>query len=691
MSQKRYAEVTFRKAGELFLFEYEGLELKKDDRVIVDTEHGQSLGIIKHLVEAGLQAPPSFPVYPVLRIANEEDLRRDARHQHKEQEAFDYCRNKIEELTLPMKLIRAEFFFNGSKLLFYFSAEGRVDFRLLVRDLARFFQKRIEMRQIGVRDSSKLIGGVGICGQELCCSRFLRQFHPVSIRMVKDQNLPLNQQKVSGVCGRLMCCLAYEQGLYKDMRRQLPKIGQDVQTPKGTGKVREVQPLQQKVRVIFLEETPPVEEEYHLRDLPEFKELPEVSPSPVVFDQTKKTKRKRRRGLEPVMESRRGQTNDNKEQESFRSQRQADLSSEDSDILADTELDEDELFDDDTEDINGALEDAGQEGFGRDWTDSGIHEKQVSQILPKFGTERGGSSQQTRGREEKQSLRNDGQPGRHRHSEHRKEPQAHREKDSEHRKEKHHHHKEQRHPSHAQEHRPHRDGNHRVQEERERSGSEPILLTSHTEDPHGIDAGASEAGRVRLTSHMASPQRHEQTSRRHKPARHPQHDRTASSAQTGAKTEDVDTDVSSSRSPEGEGEGQELRQSRRRRRNRRRAGERDVVSQETWRSASDTAETSPQDASGHETPGQSTHPTSTGKQHPASENQKMPHSSQSRPMAHEGNPNREASEGAEPSESFGEDADAEKRKRRRRRRKRKKSPNESGSSVDTGHDDEQDS
>ncbi|TNE46583.1 MAG: hypothetical protein EP343_23565 [Deltaproteobacteria bacterium] len=307
MSQATYVEISFREAGELFLFEAGDFALSTNDSVVVDTEHGPALGTVKRVNPESNSAPPSFELFKVLRLATEDDLRRASRHRQKEREAYEYCRQKIEELNLPMKLIRAEYFFNGSKLLFYFSAEGRVDFRTLVRDLARYFQKRIEMRQIGVRDSAKLVGGVGVCGQELCCSRFLRQFHPVSIRMVKDQGLPLNQQKVSGVCGRLMCCLAYEQGLYKEMRKRLPKVGQDVQTDKGVAKVRDVFPVQEKVRLVYFDEEPPVEEEAYLRDLHEFRDIPLPEAEPVQFDNVKKGKRKKRRGLEPLMEPRRGQ------------------------------------------------------------------------------------------------------------------------------------------------------------------------------------------------------------------------------------------------------------------------------------------------------------------------------------------------------------------------------------------------
>jgi cell fate regulator YaaT (PSP1 superfamily) len=303
---KQFVEIAFRQAGELFLFESDNVPVQPEDRVVVETEHGQALGTVKSIKDSDISPPGNFQLFRVVRVASAEDLIREQRHQHKEREAFDYCNQKIGEFELPMKLIRAEYFFSGSKLLFYFSAEGRVDFRALVRDLARYFQKRIEMRQIGVRDSAKLIGGVGPCGQQLCCNRFLRQFTPVSIRMAKDQSLPLNPQKVSGVCGRLMCCLAYEQDLYQAMRKRLPRIGEEVDTPDGRGRVREVFPLQELVRVVFLDREPPTEEEYKVEQLPAFsgKPYPDMIPVDIGPRQGGKQKRRNRRGLEPLMEPR---------------------------------------------------------------------------------------------------------------------------------------------------------------------------------------------------------------------------------------------------------------------------------------------------------------------------------------------------------------------------------------------------
>ncbi|MCB9637591.1 MAG: hypothetical protein H6727_01635 [Myxococcales bacterium] len=316
---KRFAEVTFRKAGQAYLFSYENITLGDFDKVIVETEHGLALGTVKRVYELSKSPPPSMRIFPVLRVATPEDVDRAKHHRVREGEAFRFCRERIDAHKLPMKMVRTEHLYSGSKMIFYFSAEGRIDFRGLVRDLARHFRMRIEMRQIGVRDSAKLIGGVGPCGQELCCSRFLRNFSPVSIRMAKDQSLALNPQKVSGVCGRLMCCLSYEQSVYKQLRRSLPKVGRDVVTPEGEGKVREVHPLRESVRVIFLNRDPIVEKEFHVSELPEYSEAfaqddslkNEFANDGSVdfssfdnFDERGQSRIKGRRGIEPLMEPR---------------------------------------------------------------------------------------------------------------------------------------------------------------------------------------------------------------------------------------------------------------------------------------------------------------------------------------------------------------------------------------------------
>ncbi len=319
---KRYAEITFRKAGQAYLFSSDQIDVKERDKVIVETEQGTALGSVKRIYDLTQSPPPSLRIFPIMRIATTEEIERSKYHRLREKEAFRFCRERIVVHKLPMKMVRTEHLFSGSKMIFYFSAEGRIDFRDLVRDLARHFRMRIEMRQIGVRDSAKLIGGAGPCGQELCCSRFLRNFSPVSIRMAKDQSLALNPQKVSGVCGRLMCCLSYEQSMYKQLRRSLPKIGRDVETPEGIGKVREVHPLRESVRVVFLDREPVVEKEFHVADLPEYKDAfaKEIHPSeaetsePVKkvfdfadfdnFDDRGQARIKGRRGIEPLMEPR---------------------------------------------------------------------------------------------------------------------------------------------------------------------------------------------------------------------------------------------------------------------------------------------------------------------------------------------------------------------------------------------------
>ncbi len=302
----RYVEVAFRQAGQLFLFDAGELDLKVGDRVIVETEHGLAIATVKTPVKTLNTKPPSnMQIFRVLYLATKGDLEREKRQQKKEIEAFKYCRERIIAHNLPMKLVKAEYLYSGSKLLFYFSAEGRIDFRLLVRDLARHFRIRIEMRQIGIRDSSKLIGGLGPCGKELCCSSFLRNFNPVSIRMAKDQNLTLNPQKVSGTCGRLMCCLSYEQDIYQAIRELMPRLGKTVTTPDGKGKVKEVLPLTKSVVVFSFETDPPTEKTYHIDQLKEYQgvsqQIDALNLAPK-SPQTPKEPRRPKRGLNPIME-----------------------------------------------------------------------------------------------------------------------------------------------------------------------------------------------------------------------------------------------------------------------------------------------------------------------------------------------------------------------------------------------------
>lgn len=221
----RVVSIKFRDAGKIYDFDAGDLELKKDDKIIVETERGRALGTVV--------LPPRETEHPtqgedlkkVLRTATEEDLEMAERYKTREEEAFRFCQARIAERGMDMKLVHAEYLFDGSKIVFYFTAEGRVDFRDLVKDLAHYFHARIEMRQIGVRDEAKLVGGLGVCGRELCCCTFLRDFNPVSVKMAKEQGLALNPGKISGQCGRLLCCLGYEYETYCHLKRCLPKVG----------------------------------------------------------------------------------------------------------------------------------------------------------------------------------------------------------------------------------------------------------------------------------------------------------------------------------------------------------------------------------------------------------------------------------------------------------------------------------
>jgi cell fate regulator YaaT (PSP1 superfamily) len=230
-------KLQFNTAGKLYDFNAGNLELKPGDRVIVETERGKSIATV-------VVAPHEFAAEDVpeglktiLKRATPEDIESGARNAAKEKEAFDLCLEKIKERGMDMKLIRVEYLFDGSKAIFYFTADGRVDFRELVKDLAHAFRTRIEMRQIGVRDEAKMVGGIGICGRELCCSSFLRDFEPVSVKMAKEQSLALNPTKISGQCGRLLCCLGYEYETYCALRKGLPKCGKRVRCGNVEGEV----------------------------------------------------------------------------------------------------------------------------------------------------------------------------------------------------------------------------------------------------------------------------------------------------------------------------------------------------------------------------------------------------------------------------------------------------------------------
>ena len=243
--------VRFRTAGKVYFFNPLQLEIKRGDHVIVETARGIEFGTVVAGVHEVEDDKVIQPLKPVMRIAGERDIEQEAANKEKEKEAFKICKEKILKHGLEMKLIDAEYTFDNNKVLFYFTADGRIDFRELVKDLASVFKTRIELRQIGVRDETKIRGGIGICGRPLCCHSYLSDFVPVSIKMAKEQNLSLNPTKISGVCGRLMCCLKNEEDTYEELNRKLPGVGDYVQTADGLhGEVQSVNVLRQLVKVL---------------------------------------------------------------------------------------------------------------------------------------------------------------------------------------------------------------------------------------------------------------------------------------------------------------------------------------------------------------------------------------------------------------------------------------------------------
>ncbi len=238
--------------GSVIMFDCQNMYFDHGDKVVVETGRGLALGEV--VVPPRRSFVGKEKLSRVIRKATQNDMRQCDRNKDKETAAHRLCQDRIDRIGLPMKLIRVEYLHGGNKAIFYFSAEGRIDFRELVRDLARRLHTRIEMRQIGVRDVSRMLGGVGTCGCQLCCSLYLREFQPVSIRMAKDQNLVLNPQKVSGICGRLLCCLTYEDKVYREAAREMPRVGRRVNTPDGDGRIRDRDVLKRVVRVLLSEE-----------------------------------------------------------------------------------------------------------------------------------------------------------------------------------------------------------------------------------------------------------------------------------------------------------------------------------------------------------------------------------------------------------------------------------------------------
>lgn len=246
--------VKFSSAGKAYYFDPNGIQAEIGTKVLVETARGVEMGkvvIPNKMVE---DSEIVSPLKPIVRIATEDDFRQAEENKVKEKEAFEVAVQKIAEHKLDMKLVGAEYTFDRSKILFYFTADGRVDFRELVKSLASIFRTRIELRQIGVRDEARQLGSLGICGRFLCCSTFLNDFHPVSIKMAKEQGLSLNPTKISGVCGRLMCCLQYEQNAYEDMLSRMPKRGDRVETPDGVGIVADTATLKGQIKVKFQDE-----------------------------------------------------------------------------------------------------------------------------------------------------------------------------------------------------------------------------------------------------------------------------------------------------------------------------------------------------------------------------------------------------------------------------------------------------
>ena len=260
--------IRFRNAGKIYYFGPGNLDLKKGMHAIVETARGVEMGTVMTDPKEVSEEEVVQPLKPVTRIATEADLKTAEKNKEKEKEAYRICLEKIAKHNLDMKLVEAEYTFDNNKLLFYFTADGRFDFRELVKDLAAVCRTRIELRQIGVRDETKIMGGYGICGRQLCCHTFLSEFAPVSIKMAKEQNLSLNPTKISGVCGRLMCCLKNEEDTYEYLNSRLPNVGDNVTTDDGfKGEVSSVNVLRQLVKVLIEVNDEKEMREYHVNQL----------------------------------------------------------------------------------------------------------------------------------------------------------------------------------------------------------------------------------------------------------------------------------------------------------------------------------------------------------------------------------------------------------------------------------------
>ena len=260
--------VRFRQAGKIYNFDPLDFKIEVGNHVIVETARGIEYGKVVQSVKEKNEEDVIMPLKPVIRVATEEDDKIAKQNKDKEKKAFFICKEKIKKHCLEMKLIDTEYTFDNNKVLFYFTADGRIDFRELVKDLASVFKTRIELRQVGVRDETKMLGGIGICGRPLCCSTYLSEFIPVSIKMAKEQNLSLNPTKISGICGRLMCCLKNEQEAYEYLNSNLPNVGETVKTFDGLkGEVKSVNVLRQKVKIVIEQNDEREEREYSVNEL----------------------------------------------------------------------------------------------------------------------------------------------------------------------------------------------------------------------------------------------------------------------------------------------------------------------------------------------------------------------------------------------------------------------------------------
>jgi len=269
--------VRFKHVGKIYYFDPEGLTIEPGTPVIVETTRGIEYGIAELGNREVQESSVVLPLKRVVRVAIEADIRQEAQNKEREKEAFGICLEKIKAHRLDMKLIDVELTFDLSKIIFYFTSEGRVDFRELVKDLAAVFRMRIELRQIGVRDEAKMMNGIGICGKSLCCATFLSDFQPVSIKMAKEQSLSLNPAKISGICGRLMCCLKYEEETYEQLTKGMPGIGDIIQTPDGDGEVLSVNILRQQVKatVRTKKQDDPVVGYYSIEDIKILRKRPQ--------------------------------------------------------------------------------------------------------------------------------------------------------------------------------------------------------------------------------------------------------------------------------------------------------------------------------------------------------------------------------------------------------------------------------